>query len=228
MLPCISNGLSKYFTSSCGVKQGDVLSPTLFNLFINGLINDLDNSSIDPVSVGDVKVTSLMYADDIILLSESQEGLQKSLDILNNFCSSWKLEVNKQKSKIIVFNSNGKSHFNHFHINNEKLETVKSYCYLGIVISYTGNLNLSKTHLMEKGRKAWFKIKKSLTLDTSCCILEKLFDALVVPVILYGSEVWGAVKTYRDSDPYENLHLKFINFRSSLENHKYCMLNRNK
>ena len=58
--------------------------------------------------------------------------------------------------------------------------------------------------------KAWFKIKKSLTLDTSCCILEKLFDALVVPVILHGSEVWGAVKTYRDSNPYENLHLKFI------------------
>ena len=204
------NGLSQYFPSTCGVKQGDVLSPTLFNLFINGLIDDLNNGSTDPLLIGDVKVTSLMYADDIILLSESQEGLQKALDILENFCSSWKLEVNKQKSKVIVFNSNGKSHINYFKINNEILETVKSYCYLGIVVSYNGNLNLSKTNLMEKGRKAWFKIKKTLSLDNPCCVLEKLFDTLVVPVLLYGSEVWGAVKTYRDSDPYENLHLKFV------------------
>lgn len=63
---------------------------------------------------------------------------------------------------------------------------------------------------MEKGRKAWFKIKKTLSLDISSCILEKLFDTLVVPITLYGSEVWGAVKIFRDSGPYENLHLKFI------------------
>ena len=207
------NGLSPYFPSSCGVKQGDVLSPILFNLFVNGLINDLDNGSTDPISIGDVhvNVTALMYADDIILLSETQEGLQKSLNtILNNFCLSWKLDINKQKSKIIVFNSNGKSFINHFKIDNEVLETVRSYCYLGIVISYTGNLNLCKTNLMEKGRKAWFKIKKTLSLDNSCSVLEKLFDTLVAPVILYGSEVWGISNTFRDSDPYESLHLKFI------------------
>ena len=204
------NGLSQYFPSFCGVKQGDVLSPTLFNLFINGLSDDLNNDTTDPIVIGDVKVTSLLYADDIILLSESQEGLQNALNILNNFCVSWKLDVNKKKSKILIFNSNGKSHINHFKIENEILETVKSYCYLGIIINYTGNLNISKTNLMEKGRKAWFKIKKTLSLDNPICILEKLFDTLVVPIILYGSEVWGAVKIYRDTDPYENLHLKFI------------------
>ena len=151
-----------------------------------------------------------MYADDIILLSESQDGLQNALDVLDNFCVSWKLNVNKEKSKIIVFNSNGKSHINCFKIQDEILETVKSYCYLGIIFNYTGNLNLSKTNLMEKGRKAWYKIKKILSLDNSCSILEKLFDSLVVPVLLYGSEVWGAMHVYRDSEPYEKLHLKFI------------------
>ena len=204
------NGLSQFFPSTCGVKQGDVLSPILFNLFINGLSDDLDNSHTNPLMVGDVTISSLMYADDIILLSETQEGLQKALDVLNCFCISWKLSINKQKSKIMVFNSNGKTHSNHFKIENETIETVKSYCYLGIIFSYSGNLNLSKTNLMDKGRKAWYKIKKTLSLDNSCSILEKLFDTLVVPVILYGSEVWGAVKIYRDSEPYESLHLKFV------------------
>ena len=65
---------------------------------------------------------------------------------------------------------------------------------------------------MEKGRKAWFKIKKTITLNNICNLLEKLFDSLVVPIILYGSEVWG-VSTYnkfRDSDLFEHLHLNVI------------------
>jgi hypothetical protein len=64
---------------------------------------------------------------------------------------------------------------------------------------------------MEKGRKAWFKIKKTITLNNPCNLLEKLFDSLVVPIILYGSEVWGVGNKFRDSDPFEqHLHLKFI------------------
>lgn len=125
-----SNGVSEKFTSNCGVKQGDVLSPTLFNLFINGLNDELNISSTNPIKLGNLNISSLMYADDIILLSESQEGLQKALDTLNNFCISWKLNVNKQKSKIVIFNSNGKSHINQFKIDNEIIETVKSYCYI--------------------------------------------------------------------------------------------------
>jgi hypothetical protein len=61
---------------------------------------------------------------------------------------------------------------------------------------------------MEKGRKAWFKIKKTITLNNPC----NLLDSLVVPIILYGSEVWS-VSTYnkfRDSDLFEHLHLNVM------------------
>jgi hypothetical protein len=61
---------------------------------------------------------------------------------------------------------------------------------------------------MEKGRKTWFKIKKTITLNSPCNLLEKLFDSLVVPIILYGSEVWGVGNKFRDSDPFE--HLQYI------------------
>ena len=114
----------------------------------------------------------------------------------------------------MIFNSNGKSHINQFKIDNEIIETVKSYCYLGVVFNYTGNFNLAKTQLMEKGRKAWFKIKKSITLDNPCILLEKLFDTLIEPIILYGSEVWGAANSYKDSEPYEYLLKIYLrNFR---------------
>jgi hypothetical protein len=69
------------------------LSPILFNLYINSIVDDLEKAKTDPVIVGDVQVNSLLYADDIILLSSTQEGLQNSLNVLSNFCSSWKLDV---------------------------------------------------------------------------------------------------------------------------------------
>ena len=88
------NGISHDFTSTFRVKQGDVLSPTLFNLYIDNLVNDLKIGHTHPLVVGDVTVTSLLYADDILLVSESEEGLQNGLNVLSKCCSSWKLEVN--------------------------------------------------------------------------------------------------------------------------------------
>jgi hypothetical protein len=97
----------------------------LFNWYINNLVNDLKIGHTHLLVVGDVTVTSLLYADNIILVSESEEGLQNGLNVLSKFCSTWKLEVNTNKSKIMIFNSNGKSFLNHFTLDNEYLETVK-------------------------------------------------------------------------------------------------------
>ena len=57
-----------------------------------------------------ISVNSLLYADDIILHSSSGNGLQRSLDVLDEFCIYWKLDVNYEKIIVMVFNSNGKSH----------------------------------------------------------------------------------------------------------------------
>ena len=124
-----TNGLSTAFTSERGVKQGDVLSPTLFNIFIDDVVKDLINGNCDPVRIGGLSVNCLLYADDIVLLSESKTGLQTSLNCLGTYCSNWKLQVNVQKSKVIVFNSNGKSHLNEFIYNDNVIQTVAKYCY---------------------------------------------------------------------------------------------------
>jgi hypothetical protein len=66
------------------------------------LVDDLNNDNTDPVFIGDTSVNILLYADDIVLLLQSKEGLQNSLDILHDFCYTWKLKVNTDKSKIMV------------------------------------------------------------------------------------------------------------------------------
>ena len=110
----------------------------------------------------------------------------------------------------MVFNSNGKSHVYIFKYKDFILETVKSYCYLGVTITYSGHIGGSSKLLMEKGRKAFFKIKNSSGLNNPCRLLEKLFDTLVVPVVLYGSEIWGLETSLNDSEPFEYMHMKFI------------------
>ena len=50
----------------------------------------------------------------------------------------------------------------------------------------------------------------TIGLNVSCKLLEKLFDRLVLPILLYGSEIWGATFCFKDSDPFEHVHLKFI------------------
>jgi hypothetical protein len=57
----LSNGLSAPFSSEWGVKQGDVLSPLLFNYFINNLVDDLNKDNTDPVVIGDTSVKFYMH-----------------------------------------------------------------------------------------------------------------------------------------------------------------------
>ena len=122
----------------------------------------------------------------------------------------WKLQVNADKSKVILFNTIGKIFLQHFMYNKINLETVSQNCYLGIVMKCNGNFNLAINTLMEKARKAYFKIKKIVGLNNSCKLLEKLFDTLIIPIITYCSEIWGIFSNFKDSEPFEKLHLKFI------------------
>ena len=78
-------GVSNIFESLVGLKQGCNLSPSLFNLFVNDLINNLDQSGKDAPYLGSLKVSCLLYADDLVLLSDTKEGLQASLDTLNQY-----------------------------------------------------------------------------------------------------------------------------------------------
>ena len=63
---------------------------------------------------------------------------------------------------------------------------------------------------MEKARRAYFKIKKLIGLNNPCKLLEKLFDTLILPIITYCSEIWGIFSNFKDTEPFEKLHLKFI------------------
>ena len=115
----------------------DNLAPTLFAVFINDLANEINMTQCG-VSVSEQMISLLMYADDIILISDSQEGLQKQLDTLNKWSTKWSLSVNVDKTKVIHFRkaSDPRSTFN-FHLGDNTIDIVNSYRYLGLELNET-------------------------------------------------------------------------------------------
>ena len=80
----IGDKLTESFTSSWGVRQGVVLSPNIFKLFLNDFWDIIENSN-NSVYLQDKNISCLLYADDLILISDSEQGLQDRLNILHKY-----------------------------------------------------------------------------------------------------------------------------------------------
>ena len=97
----IGDQVSPKFCANSGVKQGCCMSPVLSNIFQNDLHGSF-SEGCDPVLIGDTSVSSISWADDLLLISTSAEGLQECLTRLHTYCYRWGLEVNTDKTKIMV------------------------------------------------------------------------------------------------------------------------------
>ena len=102
----LSSGLTRPFVTTMGVKQGCVLSPLIFNLFINDLPDQFDDQC-DPLILNGSKVQALMFADDVMVFSQSASGLKRAISITVDFFQNINLTVNMDKTQVMIFNSRG-------------------------------------------------------------------------------------------------------------------------
>ncbi|MCO5556272.1 hypothetical protein L7F22_009818 [Adiantum nelumboides] len=102
----MGEGISEFFTSTIGVKQGCPLSPTLFGLLIDELehmvLEFMQQEGIEEVMIGNAVIMLLLYADDVVLLAHSLEDAQKLMITLENFCLHSGLIVNGSKTKVML------------------------------------------------------------------------------------------------------------------------------
>ena len=123
-----------WFGQNIGLKQGCLLSTTLFNLFLNDLSLRLNQSGIG-VHIEEMIINHLLYADDLVLIAETESDLQILLDILGSWCTSNKMTINTNKSKIMHFRNTNVVKTNYrFTCNKNELECVTEYRYLGLVL----------------------------------------------------------------------------------------------
>ena len=201
------NTYSEFFECAVGLRQGEVMSPMLFSLFIEDLELFLQNEPACGLSIDDITFILMLFADDMVIFGSTPQDLQNSLDMLKSYCDKWSLTVNTSKTKIMVFRKRGSTRQNEkWTYGGDEIDIVNDFNYLGTVFNYTGNFALNQEYLAGKGLKALnvliAKIKQFQFKPKTVC---QLFDAFVGSTLSYASEVWGNTK----SKEVERIHLKF-------------------
>jgi hypothetical protein len=204
---------SALFISEIGVRQGENLSPVLFLLFLNDLQTYMHlNGSVgvelkDPLDLTMwLKLLILLYADDTILISESPSDFQRSLNVFNNYCNNWHLNINVNKTKILIFGARNLRNYN-FKIGDKTIEIQDNYHYLGLTLSSNGSFLKARKHITEQASKAMHLLfTKANNADLPIDLLIKLFDHTVLPILTYGSEIFG----YENIEMLEKIHNNFL------------------
>ena len=180
-----------FFDIEAGVRQGCVLSPILFSIFINKMAKEINNSKIG-VTVNNKKIAVLLYADDIVIITEDPKDLKSGLKIATEFGKKWRCKYNTDKTQVVIFGKKTKKKHT-WVIANKEIDQVDSYKYLGIELENKLRWKLFKTRLLDKAernmRKAMGMGSKTKHLSAKAAI--GLWKALVRPVLEYGAEIWG-------------------------------------
>lgn len=182
--------LSSSFNTVSGVKQGCLLSPLLFALYINDIHDFLEGG----INIEGTNIRILMYADDIVIMAEDVSTLQKMISRLEQYCDLWNMEVNTGKSKIMVFRNGGRiSNEEKWYFKGQDIEIVSEYNYLGVV--FTPKLSF-KSHVDRRIKQAknainstWnnFLKKDNISLQMKW----KIFLAVCRSIHGYAAQVWG-------------------------------------
>ena len=209
-----NNQSSTFFACKNGVRQGENLSPLLFAMYLNDLEAYLLASGTEPINLefqNDeilcfLKLLILLYADDTIIISDNKDDFQKGLDAFHEYCQMWKLQVNYDKTNIIVFNARNINTFA-FKIGEHAIEVTDKYKYLGTLLFKSGSFINTKKHIAEQARKAMHLLfMRANNLDLPLDLQMKLFDNTVLPILTYSSEIWG----YGNLEIIERVHTEFL------------------
>ena len=189
----VNDYLSPLFKVSQGVKQGCKLSPTLFSLYINDLVNEIKQMNLG-VDIDELQLSILLYADDVALIAPDADSLQLMLDKLNEWCCKWRLTVNNDKTKIVHFRpASVQLCNNQFSCGNASIQLTDKYKYLGLWLQEHLDMKYATSELAKSASRALstlyakFKNSGGMAYD----VYYKLYTSLVQPILSYCSAIWG-------------------------------------
>ncbi len=184
---------------SIGLRQGCPLSATLFGIFIDGLHHHLQTAApAAGVQVRHLKLTDLVYADDICLLASSPQHLQALIDALVAYCATLHMEISVTKTKVMVVSKpSARSPAPTtpiFTCNGLPVGRVDTFKYLGLHFHASGDISHIITPLKAKAAGSWAVVQQRHSqLQCGNTVNLKLFllRSILVPSLHYGCELWG-------------------------------------
>ena len=175
-----------WFSISAGVRQGGVLSPDLYNIYVDGLIHLLQASGIGCYAYG-IFAAALFYADDMCILAPSLRGLQMLLDICSAYCSDWDICLNPKKTKNILFGKPIDIKFNTT-LNGIPIDWANEWKYLGVVIKSGRRFGCA---VADRVRSFYRSLNSILRIGgvSNDMVLLRLIETHCVPILSYAIEV---------------------------------------
>ena len=214
-----NDNISNFFSCNLGVRPGENLSPILFAIYLKDFQQTLGEtySGLNKLSESlqleletFMKLYVLLYADDTIILAETAQELQLALHGLNDYCKKWALKINVSKTKIVIFSRGKVRKYPKFTLGADEVEVADDYVYLGVTFNHYGSFRKAISKQVTQARKAMFAVlEKSRILRLPVDIVCELFDKCVVPVLLYGVEVWGC-ENRRDVEVFHRSFLRLL------------------
>lgn len=186
----------KTFYTERGLKQGCPMSPLLFAIYISDMERTLKNFQSGGIVVGRLKIFSLAFADDIVLLSERQDDLKEMMRALHRYASRKGLVVNTEKSQLMVFSKGGRKSKETWLYGGINISEVKTFKYLGFTFQSNGKFAEHMKTMIATGKRrvaeTWSIGERKFA--DNFTIRKQMFRSLIVPAITYGAEITGWVE----------------------------------
>jgi len=147
----------------------------------------------------------LLFADDAAVFAYSPESLQNILKQSQDYCIIWGLKLNTNKTKIMIF-QRGRHTSHDIYINDQEIEIVKSFKYLGVNLFKNNNWNRTQQRVAQHASHALHNLFIILNqTDLPISELIKLYNTMVVPTLNYGAEIFD----FHECKDIELIHNKF-------------------
>ena len=192
----VTGTVSESFHIKKEVRHECVMSSYLFNIMAEMAMRETLDDFTGGIQIGGQEITNLRYADDIVLMTQSEDKLQELVTRLDIVCrNKYDLHINMDKTKVMA--TDGTSCC--IKIQNRQLEQVKTFSYLGTVIAEDAT---SKEEIRSRLRTAWgistslnkLRENHNLSVHTKICLLK----SLIWPIATYGYESWTIKKEDED------------------------------
>ena len=184
---------SDWFDVECGLRQGCLVSPLLFNMYINDLVQEIKDLNVG-VQIDDELLCVLLYADDLCLIAANECDMQMMLDVLSDWCDKWNMKVNSDKTKIVHFRPACiLKTSTAFSCGGASISITDRYKYLGLILTEHLDYSITAKMVAQAASRALglliAKDKCNGGMPFKC--YTKLYESLVQSVIDYGAAIWG-------------------------------------
>jgi len=215
---CVKWGsyFSEHVKLSCGIRQGGVLSPYLFAVFIDSVVGKIKASGLG-CYIKHVCFSVLLYADDIILVAPSVSALETLLSVCETELRWMDMVINTKKSSCLRVGPRHKINCNNItNINKVKLEWCNEIRYLGVYITSSSVYSCSFRHSKQAVYRSFNAIFGKVGRIASDEVVLELFKKKCLPVLLYGTEACPLKKSHIASLQFvvNSCFAKIFNIRS--------------